>query len=186
MKRICLLLVVVILAFGCNKGDGSDQGMPEKSKYGDKARKFNGEPDYPPLDKSWVIDKANVVADDVEKKADSVFQAMQDDGVAEVVILVINGVTKPGDYATQYGRFLKLGKAGPASQGGSNGIVWLIRPDAKDKMTISVGRGLPKFTSQDYGEIMDEVADYCQSSNYDKCVSSLAVKTDEVIRRVKK
>ncbi len=187
MRKTCFLFVFLALLFNaCSKDEQADQQMPEASKYGDQARVLTGEPAFPALEKSWIIDKANAVSLEVERTADAVLQSLQDDGLAEVVVLIITGVKKPGDYATQYGRFLQLGKAGPASDGGNRGIVWLVRPDADEKMTISVGRGLPGFTSQDYGEIMDAVGDYCQFNNYDKCVQRLAEKTSEVLRRLQK
>jgi hypothetical protein len=60
----------------------------------------------------------------------------------------------------------------------------LIRPDASEKLTVSVGRGLPGFTTVDYGPIMDEAIEYLNFGNYDKGVMTLIVRTDQVLRAI--
>ena len=72
-----------------------------------------------------------------------------------------------------------------STEGGNNGVVWLIRPDAADRMTISVGRGLPEFTTVDYGKIMDDAKEYVNFGNYDRGASIILHETDEALRRVK-
>jgi len=62
--------------------------------------------------------------------------------------------------------------------------VWLIRPDAQEKLTVSVGRGLPKFTTVDYSPIIDSAIEYLNFGNFDKGVMTLVTQTDEVLRRV--
>jgi uncharacterized membrane protein YgcG len=115
---------------------------------------------------------------------DAVCERLRTDGVAEVVVVVMTGVKQPEEWATHYGRWLGLGRKGLSGEGGNNGLVWLVRPDAREKLTVSVGRGLPRFTSVDYGRIMDESIEYMNFNNYDKGVSRLVTRTDEVLRRV--
>ena len=64
--------------------------------------------------------------------------------------------------------------------------MWLIRPDAKDKMTVSMGRGLPKFTSIEYGQIMEEVKDYVNFNNFDAGVLLILDKTAKKLQEIKK
>jgi hypothetical protein len=97
-------------------------------------------------------------------------------------VVVINGVKHPQDWTTHYGRWLKLGKKGRSTQGGNNGIVWLIRPDATEKLFISVGRGLPKFTSTDYRRIMGKAINYINFGNLDQGIKSLVQETDRELR----
>ena len=69
-------------------------------------------------------------------------------------------------------------------KGGNNGIVWLIRPDAELKMTISVGRGLPRFTSSDYSEIMEKAKEYLNFNNFDKGVMIIIEETNKKLREI--
>jgi uncharacterized membrane protein YgcG len=143
-----------------------------------------GDPDFVSLGQYWIIDEAGKLSGETIEEGDKVLQKLKEDGIAEVVILVQTGISHPEDYATHYGRWLGLGEKGPASEGGNNGLVWLIRPDAELKMTVSVGRGLPKFTSSDYGEIMDAAKDYINFSNYDKGVQIIVSETDKYLRNL--
>ena len=63
-------------------------------------------------------------------------------------------------------------------------MVWLIRPDADDKITVSVGRGLTQFTSYDYGLVMNAVKDYLNFNNTDKAVETIVDMTDKRLREI--
>ena len=176
IKKIALILALVAVIFSIASCSGREKDSNTEVPKGD--------PDFTPLGQYWIIDEADKLSDETVKKGDEVLQKLKEDGVAEVVVLVQVGIEHPEDYATRYGRWLGLGKKGPASEGGDNGLVWLIRPDAELKMTVSVGRGLPKFTSSDYGEIMDSAKDYINFSNYDKGVEIIVSMTDEYLRKL--
>jgi uncharacterized membrane protein YgcG len=131
-----------------------------------------------------VIDEAGVVSESVIAAGDAVCQKLKEDGIAEVVVVIVTGVKQPEDWATHYGRWLGLGRKGLSTEGGNNGVVWLVRPDAEEKLTVSVGRGLPRFTTVDYGPILDGAVEYFNFNNYDKGVMTLVDQTDRVLRRV--
>jgi uncharacterized membrane protein YgcG len=143
-----------------------------------------GDPAFPPLGASWVIDAAGVLSSSVVAEGDAICQKLKEDGIAEVVVVVIDGVKQPEDWATHYGRWLGLGRKGLSTEGGNNGLVWLVRPDAAEKLTVSVGRGLPRFTTVDYGPIIDETVEYLNFNNYDKGVTTLIARTDQVLRAI--
>jgi hypothetical protein len=176
MKSLMITAFLLLLCGGC--------GKPENPWKGVDANKAvpAGDPQFTPLTTSWVIDNANVVKPETIQKGDAICQRLKQDGIAEMVVLVQNGVKHPEDYATHYGRWLGLGKATAADEGGQNGLVWLIRPDAEPKMTYSRGRGLPAFTSSDAGEIMDKVKDFMEFNNFDKGVAVLIEATDKKLR----
>jgi uncharacterized membrane protein YgcG len=167
------LLIVAMVACG----GGNDQ-------YDQNTTVPKGDPSFPPLGASWVIDKTGVLSDWVEAAGDAICQKLKEDGIAEVVVVLVDSVKHPEDWATHYGRWLGLGRKGLSTEGGNNGIVWLIRPDAQEKLTISVGRGLPKFTTVDYGPIIDEAVEYMNFNNFDKGVMELILETDRVIREI--
>jgi len=173
MKKIIILnLVCAFFLFSCS--ENTDQKEHNTVPRGD--------PQFTRLTTSWVIDNVHVMKGRIVRYTSGICQKLQDDGIAEMVVLIQNKVRKPEDYATHYGRWLGLGKKGLSTKGGNNGIVWLIRPDAKERITISVGRGLPKFTSTDYGEIIDEVIDYINFGNFDMGVELLVSLSDKKLR----
>ena len=141
-----------------------------------------GDPPFTPLATSWVIDNAGALRPDTAREVSGICQRLQNDGVAEVVILIQPGVKHPEDYATHYGRWLKLGHKGMSGEGGNNGLVWLIRPDAQEKMTYSRGRGLPRLTSSQMVDIMNQAKEYFNFNNYDEGVKVLVRETDKTLR----
>ena len=177
-KTIARFLAFVLLAMTACGGSGGDD------RYDRNISVPKGDPAFPPLTTSWVIDKAGVLSEPVIAAGDAVCEKLKTDGVAEVVVVVITGVKQPEDWATHYGRWLGLGRKGLGTEGGNNGVVWLVRPDAKEKLTVSVGRGLPGFTTVDYGPIIDSTVEYMNFNNYDKGIMTLVTQTDEVLRRI--
>ncbi len=175
-KALGVYLGIVILAMlVCKGGSG---------RYDQNISVPKGDPQFPPLGTSWVIDKAEVLSGSVVAAGDAICQKLKEDGIAEIVVVLIVGVKHPEDWATHYGRWLGLGRRDLSTAGGNNGIVWLIRPDAQEKLTISVGRGLPKFTTLDYGAIMDKSIEYLNFNNFDKGVMELITQTDRVLREI--
>ncbi len=177
MRSALLLLLTLLLLAGCGGGGNAP--------YDPNTEVPKGDPAFPALGTSWVIDTVGVLSPDTVREGDALCQRLQDDGVAEVVLVVVNGVKQPDLWATHYGRWLKLGSRGKSTEGGNNGVVWLIRPDAPERMTISVGRGLPEFSTVDYGKIMDDAKDAINFGNFDRGVLTILRETDETLRRVK-
>ncbi|MGD1048547.1 MAG: TPM domain-containing protein [Candidatus Krumholzibacteriaceae bacterium] len=176
MRRIAPSLLFALLLIASCKG-GND-------RYDQNVSVPKGDPAFPPLTTSWVIDRAGVLSGPVIAGNDAICQKLKTDGVAEVIVVVINGVKQPEDWATHYGRWLGLGKKGLSTEGGNKGLVWLIRPDAREKLTVSVGRGLPGFTTVDYSPIIDSALEYFNFNNFDKGVTTLVTQTDQVLRKI--
>lgn len=173
------MLIFVIYLTGCW------QTKPAPVSTGDANTAVpTNDPDFTSLSNSWVIDNADLMKPDKIVEASQILQKLQDDKVAEVVIIIQPDVKKPADWSTHYGRWLKLGSKGYSTEGGNNGLVWLIRPDANEKMYISVGRGLPKFTATDYGKVMDAAKDYINFGNYNKGIVVIARETSLELRKL--
>ena len=181
MKRWHLLLIIVLvltvaaLPAGCGKK--SSRGSTDENVSVPK-----GDPPFTALTDSWIVDNAGVMEPSALQEASRICQKLQDDGIAEVVVLIQNGVKHPSDYTTHYGRWLRLGKTGLSTEGGNNGLVWLVRPDAVEKMTYSIGRGLPRLTSGHMVDIMNAAKDYVSFNNCDGGVLELVRRTDEQLR----
>lgn len=141
----------------------------------------SGDPPFTPLKDLWVIDNAGVMDKATIAQCSRICQHLKDTGVAEMVVLIQNGVKHPADYATHYGRWLKLGKKGLSGQGGNNGVVWLLRPDANEKMTYSIGRGLPRLTSAYMVDVMNKAKEYFNFNNYNSGVSIIVEETSRTL-----
>jgi uncharacterized membrane protein YgcG len=174
-RRAAGLGFALLLAAACAR-DGERYDRNVSVPKGDAA--------FPALTTSWIIDKAGVLSAPAMAEGDAICQKLKADGVAEVVVVVINGVKQPEEWATHYGRWLGLGRKGLSAEGGNNGVVWLVRPDAEEKLTVSVGRGLPHFSTVDYGPIVDGAVEYFNFNNYDRGVLTLVTMTDRVLRRI--
>jgi len=172
--KLSLIIFTIFLSLNCEKEQSYDSNVSVPK----------GDPPFPPLGNSWIIDKVGVLSEDIIIKGDAICQALKEENIAEMVVLIQIGIKHPEKYATHYGRWLKLGRKGKSIEGGNNGIVWLIRPDAKFKITISVGRGLPRFTSSDYGEIMEKAKEYLNFNNYDKGVMIIIEETAKKLREL--
>ena len=175
MKRAAWVILLAFALAGCQKGTAPYDPNTEVPK---------GDPKFPPLTTSWIIDEAGVLSPATISEGDRICQKLQDDGIAEVAVVVMRGVKHPDEWATHYGRWLRLGRKGLSTEGGNNGVVWLIRPDADLRETISVGRGLPKFTVSDYGAIMDDAKDYLNFNNFDAGVLKIVRETDKRLREL--
>ena len=177
MKRFwASALLLLLFCGGCGRQENAWKGVDANTTVP------GGDPPFTPLTTSWVIDNAHGVSPGTIQAGDAICQRLKQDGIAEMVVLVQNGVKHPEDYATHYGRWLGLGKASAAVEGGQNGLVWLIRPDAELKMTYSRGRGLPAFTSADAAGIMDKARDFMEFNNVDKGVEVIIRETDRILR----
>lgn len=175
MGYISIILCAIALA-GCSS--------PQPARYDANVSVPKGDPAFPKLADSWVIDKAGILSPETIRQGDAICQKLKEDGVAEVVLVTMNGVKQPDLWATHYGRWLGLGKKGLSTKGGNKGVVWLIRPDSDLKMTVSVGRGLPEFASPDFGRIMDDSKDYINYGNFDRGALALLKGTDKRLREL--
>lgn len=174
MRIIARCLVgALLLAAACGSRD---------DRYDKNVSVPKGDPSFPPLGVSWVIDEAGVLSGEAITEGDAILERLKADGIAEVVVVTIHGVKQPETWATHYGRWLGLGRKGFSTEGGNRGLVWLVRPDAREKLTVSVGRGLPRFTTVDYGPIIDNAVEYFNFDNYDRGILTLIAETDRVLR----
>lgn len=183
-----LVLAVIISLVGCspstNKSDSTPN--PDDTDYGDTNVSVpKGDPAFPAFPgKCWIVDTVGLTNNDTRREVDSICQRLQDDGIAEMLFVIINGVKNdPSTWSTHYGRWVKAGRKGRASEGNQNGIVWLLRPDQDQKIWISVGRGLPKFTAVDRRDIMMAAKDYFNFGNFDQGTLTLAKETDRILRQ---
>jgi hypothetical protein len=60
----------------------------------------------------------------------------------------------------------------------------LIRPDGDKRITVSVGRGLPKFTSSHYVDIIEAARDDLDAGNFDQGVLAIVEGTARTLREI--
>jgi len=142
-----------------------------------------GDPPFPSQREYGIHDPNRIVSKQTIAIANEILERLNDDGIAQVAVLVQYNVHHPEDYATHYGRYIGLGHRDK-----DNGLVYLIRPDVdpKDKrITVSIGRGLPRFTAIDAHQAMKGAAmDYINMGDYDNGIMNLVKNTDKRLREI--
>lgn len=170
---VLFLIILFIVCCGGRSDSKQNASLP------------SSEPPFTQLSNSWVVDNSQLLSGQTIRQADSILSRLKDEGLAEVVILVQNGVkSNPVHYAAKYGRFLLLGDSLPNLEGGNRGLVWLIRPDGETKISVAPGEGLGAFTTQDQGEVALAAKPYIYGSNFDRGVLEIARGTDRKIRQL--
>jgi len=168
---VLILTAMIVLSLGCIS----------ESNYDTNTAVPAGDPAFPPQKVYGIVDPSHVLSEETIRASMPALEKLKKDNIAEVVVLVQPGVKHPEDYATHYGRYIELGQKEK-----NNGLVWLIRPDVppeKNRITYSIGRGLPGFTSSDAGEVMEAAADPFYFGNYDLGVIRLVQETDKKLRQ---
>ena len=161
----------------------SISGCVQQAPIDPNAEVPTGDPAFPSQKEYGIRDPNHILSDKTVIGANKILDGLNHDGIAQVAVLIQNNIHHPEDYATHYGRYIELGQIGK-----DNGLVYLIRPDVDPKVgriTVSIGRGLPKFTAIDAHQIIKEVAmDYINSDDYDNGVLSLVKNTDKRLREI--
>lgn len=167
-----LILLGLLLLSAC----GIDAGPPSEV---DSVP--SGDPSFPAFTGSWVIDTTTQISGETIASANATLEKLRDDGIAEVVILVINGVDQPELYATRFGRHIELG-----STETDNGLVYLLRPDGSQNEHIiySVGRGLTRFTSGRVTDATQEASALANQLDFNAAVIALVQGTDSELRKL--
>ncbi|MFA6097723.1 MAG: TPM domain-containing protein [Candidatus Paceibacterota bacterium] len=172
LSVVFIFLIAAVFSAGC----------VSESDYDTNKEVPSGEPAFPSQQVYGIVDPHHVLSQKAAEESFAILDKLKKDGIAEVTVLIQTGVKDPETYATRYGRYIGLGEKGK-----NNGLVWLIRPDVepeKYRMTYSAGRGLPKLTASDLGEVMQGAADPINFGNYDAGVLSLVKGTDEKLRKL--
>lgn len=176
MRRLnhsVIVFLISILVLGC----------VQQSPIDPNAEVPPGDPSFPPQKEYGIHDPHHILSDLTIARANGILDQLNRDRIAQIAVLVQYDVHHPEDYATHYGRYIGLGLAGR-----DNGLVYLVRPDADPhdgKITVSIGRGLPKFTAVDAHQIMKDASmDYINSGDYDRGIFDLVSKTDKRLREI--
>lgn len=142
-----------------------------------------GDPPFPTQREYGIHDPNHILSEQTLDMANEILEKLNDDGIAQVAVLIQYNVHHPEDYATHYGRFIGLGHRDK-----DNGLVYLIRPDVNpqdQRITVSIGRGLPRFTAIDAHLVMKETAmDYINMGDYSNGILNLVKNTDKRLRKI--
>lgn len=142
-----------------------------------------GDPPFPSQREYGIHDPNHILSEQTISMANEILDRLNDDGIAQVAVLIQYNVHHPEDYATHYGRYIGLGHRDK-----DNGLVYLLRPDVNpqgQRITVSIGRGLPRFTAIDAHQVMKEAAmEYINMGDYDNGILNLVKNTDERLREI--
>jgi uncharacterized membrane protein YgcG len=181
---IIVVALATLLLVSCqSKGPPTDN---PNSVVNEAITPKEGQPAFPPLSLYWVVDACGCFSLDQIKMADQVFESLRQDGIAEVVVICQKGIKNKGSlndeliWTRDWGRWARLG-----DKKTNRAIVWLIRPDVKpeaNRVTIEVSNWLYWYTAVDYGDALQEAADYANQGDFDGALESIVRNTDQQLR----
>ncbi len=147
-----------------------------------------GQPTFPALGQYWIIDNGCGFDQQKMKIADTMFERLRKDGIAEVAVICQTGIVNKGAtnndkiWLRDWARWAEMG-----SVEDSRSIVWLIRPDVKpeeSRIAIEISRWLYWYTAIDYADTLGEASNYANVKDYSGALVSIARNTDESLRRL--
>jgi uncharacterized membrane protein YgcG len=176
MEKKLALAIIFLIGF-------SILGCLQQAPIDPNAEVPPGDPAFPSQKEYGIHDPYHTLSDRTITSANEILKRLSDDGTAQVAVLIQYNVHHPEDYSTHYGRYIELGQIGK-----DNGLVYLIRPDVDPqdgRITVSIGRGLPRFTAIDAHQIIKEAAmDYINLGDYDNGILELVENTDKRLREI--
>jgi hypothetical protein len=184
LKRVTIFIICVIFILflvGC------DNANTTGSVNGD-IRPDENQPEFPELTQYWVVDPDNYLQQSTIDSAHETLEKLRQDGIAEVAIVIQEGIKNHGPFndekiwAMKWGRWIKLG-----DKEDERAIVWLIRPDVEpeeNRVTIEVSTHLTWLTAVDYGPALEEAAEYANADDFDGAVESITRNTNEILRKI--
>jgi len=184
MRRTALIAVLVLLALTvCGS-------PPVQPSVNGTIKPKDGQPSFPKLGQYWVIDKGCDFSQETVEWADEVFEQLRQDGIAEVAVICQTGVVDRGPmnngliWTRDWGRWARLG-----DKDDDRAVVWLIRPDVapeQHRVVVEVSTWLYQYTAIDYGDTLEEAANYANWDDFDGVLEAIARGTDQKLREVVK
>jgi hypothetical protein len=147
-----------------------------------------GQPPFPALGQYWIIDNGCSFDLSKVKIADTMFEKLRTDGIAEVAIVCQTRIVNHGStnndkiWLRDWARWARMG-----SLENDRAVVWLIRPDVEPKegrVAIEISRWLYWYTAMDYSDGLREAADYANLGDFNSALVSIARNTDEKLRQL--
>jgi hypothetical protein len=147
-----------------------------------------GQPDFPELGQYWVVDHGCSFTPQKVETADALFEALREDGIAEVAVICQTGILNKG--ATNNDKiwlrdWARIAKMGDIEE--DRAVVWLIRPDVEPqdgKVAIEISRWLYWYTAMDYADGLEEASQYANAGDYDGALVAIARHTNERLREL--
>ena len=145
-----------------------------------------GQPDFPALGQTWIIDHGCNFDPEKVKIADGLFEKLRQDDIAEVAVICQTGIVDKGGtndekiWLRDWARWAKMG-----SVEDSRAVVWLIRPDAKpgeQRITIELSRWLYWYTAIEYADTLREASNFANVEDFNGALVAIARNTNEELR----
>ncbi|MDO8556060.1 MAG: TPM domain-containing protein [Nanoarchaeota archaeon] len=132
-----------------------------------------------PVLNTWVVDEANVLAPATEEQLTSLFQQLNNEGVAQIAVVTVK--TLEGETIEQYALDLAHNNLGDKEK--DNGLLLLIALEER-AYRIEVGQGLEGILNDaKAGRIAREhLVPYLKENNYDQGVLETATTLANIIR----
>jgi hypothetical protein len=184
MLSICCFLVLTVI--GCVPGWITSEATLTPEWQAGLPRE--GQPAFPSLGQYWVIDNGCGFNQEKVQVADSLFEELRLDGIAEVAVICQTGIVDNGGindekiWLRDWARWAKMG-----SIEDSRAVVWLIRPDVRpedQRVSIEISRWLYWYTAINYVDSLQEAANFANEGDFNSALVSIARNTDEELRQL--
>ena len=188
-NKFCLVCVLMLLAqSACSLTPGSrPTATPTEYIYVEGSPR-EGQPAFPALGRYWVVDRGCNFSEDNLKIADTAFEKLRTDGIAEVAVICQTGILDKGAsnddkiWLRDWARWAKMGAVDI-----NRSVVWLIRPDAKAEqqtVTLEVSRWLTWYTAIEYSDALKEASDYVNWKDFNGALISITRNVDGKLREL--
>lgn len=190
MKLTRLILITIVsCSLLMNAGCGtlrSRTSTPTPTEEWQVGMPREGQPDFPALGKTWIIDNGCNFDPEKVKIADALFEKLRQDDIAEVAVICQTGIVDKGGtndekiWLRDWARWAKMG-----SVEDSRSVVWLIRPDVKpeqQRVTVELSRWLYWYTAIEYADTLKEASDYANVDDFNGALVAIARNTNEELR----
>lgn len=179
MKKIIpILLLLAVVISGCVPAVSTPM---RPAGYGEEIK---GQPPFPPLETYWLVDNGCNFSQAAKENAFKVFDALNNDHIAQVAVVCQTGIK--GGYADATTWISEwFNHVGLGSMIDQRAVAVLIRPDvpsADYRIIINPNDAIYWWTPSDEYPIKHEAADYANYNDFDGCLDSLVRNMDAFMR----
>lgn len=179
VKRILWILMSISLCLSA-----CAPAVPTPIRPAGYGQNIAGQPAFPPLETYWVVDNGCNFSQASKENAYKVFDALNNDHIAQVAVVCQTGIK--GGYADATTWISEwLNHVGLGSLIDKRAVAILIRPDVKPedfRIIINPNNAIYWWTTIDEYPIKHQAADFANYNDFNGCLNSLVRNMDAYLR----